>query len=428
MTHLLRSPALLVALLGATAPPAVGQWLPPVQPEAVGLSSERLDRIGDHLRRQVDEGNLAGAVALVARRGRVAYLAAVGMADREARRPMTADAVFRIASQSKAVTSVAIMMLVEEGTIALSDPVARFIPAYARTTVASLTDTGLAIVPARRQITIRDLLTHTAGISYGTDSLVAEAYRAAGLGPAAGFGWYLADRPEPVCATMERLAALPFVAQPGERWVYGYGTDILGCVVERASGLPFDRFLETRIFGPLDMTDTRFFLSSGERGRLTTVYAAKPGGGVERAAEGSRGQGHYVDGPRASFSGGAGLLSTAGDYGRFLQMLLNGGELDGVRLLGPMTVALMTATHADTLFMANGRGFGLGFEILEREGAAGIMGSVGTYGWGGAYHSTYFVDAREQLVAVLLTQHLPAAVSVTSRFRTLVYQAVRERN
>jgi CubicO group peptidase (beta-lactamase class C family) len=398
-----------------------------VKPESVGLSSERLGRLTAYLQDRVREGSVAGAVALVARRGHVAYLAAVGMADREAGRPMTTDAVFRIASQSKAPTSVAIMMLVEEGAIGLNDPVSRFIPSYARTTVAVRTDTGVAVVPARRAVTIRDLLTHTAGISYGMDSIVAERYRAANLGPASGYGWYFADKAEPICVTMERLGTLPFVAQPGARFVYGYGSDILGCVVERASGMPLDAFLEARVFGPLGMRDTRFFLPADQRDRLATVYAARQGGGLERAAEGPRGQGSYADGPRMSFSGGAGLVSTASDYGRFLQMLANGGELEGVRLLSPMTVALMTADHVDSLFATDGRGFGLGFEILEREGAAGMMGSVGTFGWGGAYHSSYFVDPRERLVAVLLTQHLPVAVSLSDRFRTLVFQAVVER-
>jgi CubicO group peptidase (beta-lactamase class C family) len=315
-------------------------------------------------------------------------------------------------------------MLVEEGAIALGDPVSRFIPEFAHTSVATETATGVTITPARRQITIRDLLTHTAGISYGTETVVAERSREAGLGPAAGYGWYLADKTEPICTTMERLATLPFVAQPGERWVYGYNTDILGCVVERASGMPFDRFLETRIFGPLGMRDTHFFLPPDQRDRLTAVYAAKQGGGIERAPDGARGQGSYVDGPRADFSGGAGLLSTASDYGRFLQMLLDGGELEGVRLLSPVSVMLMTANQSDTLYDGKDHGFGLGFEILERDGGDGTMGFAGAFSWGGAYHSSYFVDPHEDLVAVLLTQHLPAAVNVTGRFRTLVYQAI----
>lgn len=203
-----------------------------------------LDRI---LQDAADSNRIGGAVALVMRDGKVVYQRAVGWNDREAGRRMAPDALFRIASQTKALTSVAIMMLVEEGRVALSDRVSRFVPAYASTTVASSSDTGTVIAAARRAITIRDLLTHTAGISYGTDAVVAPLYRAKGLGPAAGWGYYTADKDEPICTTMERLASLPFAAQPGERFVYGYNTDILGCVVERVSGIPLDEFIRTRI-------------------------------------------------------------------------------------------------------------------------------------------------------------------------------------
>jgi CubicO group peptidase (beta-lactamase class C family) len=363
-------------------------------------------------------------VALVLRDGQVVYERAAGWSDKEAGRRMTTDAIFRVASQTKAITSVAIMMLVEEGRVGLGDPVSRFIPAYARTTVLPRADTS-AVAPARRQVTIRDLLTHTAGISYGTDAHVAERYRAQGLGPAAGYGWYTADKDEPVCTTMERLASLPFVAQPGEAFVYGYNTDILGCVVERASGLSLDEFVRTRITGPLGMRDTHFFLPDPKRARLATVYASGPQGALERAPEGARGQGHYVDGPRRNFAGGAGLVSTARDYARFLQMLLNGGSLDGVRLLAPKTVELMTVNHVGTLFNASGLGFGLGFQTVDRPGADG-MASVGSFGWGGAYASTYKVDPREGLVMVFMIQQLPMASDIRDRFATLVYQALLE--
>src|SRR5215210_7650476 len=216
-----------------------------------GFATDRLARIDQMMQRYVDENKIAGAVGLVMRDGRVVYEHAVGWADKEAGRRMTTDAIFRIASQSKAVTSTAIMILLEEGRLALEDPVSRYIPTFARTTVAIKADTGRAIVPAKRAITIRDLLTHTAGISYGTDQIVAPLYAAKGLGPAAGQGWYTADKNEPICTTMERLGTLPFVAQPGTAWVYGYNTDILGCVVERASGIPLDQFVRTRITEPL---------------------------------------------------------------------------------------------------------------------------------------------------------------------------------
>jgi CubicO group peptidase (beta-lactamase class C family) len=339
---------------------------------------------------------------------------------------MTTDAIFRIASQTKALTSVAIMSLAEEGKLALDDPVSRYIPAYRQTTVAVRTDTGRAIVPARRAITIRDLLTHTAGISYGVDSLVGPRYAAKGLGTTAGWAWYTADKDEPICETMERLATLPFVAHPGERFVYGYNTDILGCVVERVAGVSLDEFIRARITAPLKMTDTHFFLPSEKRGRLATVYTRGASDSVARAPDGPRGQGDYVDGPRRSYSGGAGLLATARDYARFLQMLLNGGELDGVRILASKTVELMTTNQTGTLYSQSGLGFGLGFQIIERAGASGRVHSAGTFGWAGAYGSTYEVDPREGLVIIFMSQRLPTRPEIAERLPMLVYQALVE--
>ena len=390
-----------------------------------GFAVDRLARIDQMLQRYVDENQIAGAVGLVMRDGRIVYERAVGWADKESGRRMTTDAIFRIASQTKALTSTAILMLVEEGRIGLTDPVSRYIPQFAQTTVATRSDTGRVIAPAKRAITIRDLLTHTAGISYGTDALVAPLYSAKGLGPAAGWGWYTADKNEPICATMERLATLPFVAQPGEAFVYGYNTDILGCVVERVSGIPLDEFILTRITQPLGMKDTFFFLPPEKRQRLATVYLSDSTGHVHRAPNGARGQGDYVDGPRRSFAGGAGLLSTAHDYSRFLQMLLNGGELDGVRILGPKTIELMTTNQVGNLFSTSGEGFGLAFGTTDRVGANGF-GSVGAWGWGGAYGSMYRVDPKERMLMLFMIQQLPNRTDVASRFPTVVYQALVE--
>ena len=392
----------------------------------LGFDAARLTRIDSVLQRAVDRAEIGGAVALVLKDGEPVYEKAFGWADREADRRMTPDAIFRIASQTKALTSVAAMSLVEEGKLSLGDPVSRFIPAFEHTTVAVRADTGRAIVPAKRRITIHDLLTHTAGISYGTDSLVAPLYASAGLGPAAGWGWYTADKNEPICPTMERLAKLPFVAQPGERFVYGYNTDILGCVVERVTGRPLDEVIRTRITQPLGMKDTYFYLPPANRARLAAVYASGPEMKIGRAPDGPKGQGDYVAGPRRSFSGGAGLLSTARDYARFLQMLLNGGALDGIRVLSPKTVALMTTNQTGTLFSQTGQGFGLGFRTLEQPGADGRIESVGTFGWGGAYGSTYEVDPKEHLVLVFMIQLLPSRSSVPAQFPTLVYQALVE--
>jgi CubicO group peptidase (beta-lactamase class C family) len=414
-----------MALLAAASPVAAQPARASAARGANGFSAERLARVDRFLQQYVDSNRIGGAVALVIRDGQVAYQKSVGWIDQAARRPMTADAIFRIASQSKAITSTAVLILVEEGRIALTDPVSRFIPAYAHTTVASRADSGRTVVPARRQITIQDLLTHTAGISYGGERWIADQYAARGLGPAAGNGWYTADKTEPVCETMERLASLPFVAQPGESFVYGYNTDILGCVVERASGVPLDEFIRTRITGPLGMTDTYFFLPPAKATRLVTLYMNDSTGRSVRAPEGSRGQGHYVEGPRRSFSGGAGIVSTARDYARFLSMILARGEIDGVRILSPRSVDLMTSNQIPTIYAQSGRGFGLGFETVERIGANGYY-SVGSFGWGGAYGSSYMVDPAERMIVVFMINQMPNRTDVASKFPTLVYQALTD--
>jgi CubicO group peptidase (beta-lactamase class C family) len=376
------------------------------------------------LQRYVDTDRVPGIVALVMQDGKVVYEKAFGWADKEAGRRMTTDTVFRIASQTKALTSTAIMQLVEEGALTLNTRASAFIPSFARTSVAVASERGTVTqVPARRPITIRDLLTHTAGVSYGTEPSVAAMYEAKGLGPAAGFGWYTADKDEAVCDTMERLGTLPFVAQPGEAWVYGYNTDILGCIVEKASGMPLDAYLRTRLTEPLGMKDTAFFLAQAGKDRLATVYASADGKYV-RAPDGARGQGHYVDGPRRNFAGGAGLLSTARDYGRFLEAMRRGGTLEGARILSPLSVKLMASNQVGTLHSANGLGFGFGFETVDRFGANG-MSQEGAFGWGGAYGSIYRVDPQARLVMVLMIQLIPNTTDIRDVFPSLVYQALQ---
>jgi CubicO group peptidase (beta-lactamase class C family) len=414
-----------LAIVLVIAPSLVAAQSAPRQAAiARGFSPERLARVDTFLQQYVDSNRIAGAVALVLRDGQVVYERAVGWADREAGRRMTPGAAFRIASQTKALTSIAAMVLLEEGKLALNTPVSRFIPSFARTTVAPRGEAEPQTRPASRAITVRDLLTHTSGYSYGTDSLVADSYRSKGLGPAAGFGWYTADKDESICTTMETLGTLPAVRQPGTAWVYGYNTDILGCVVERASGMPLDQFIRARITEPLGMRDTYFYVPTAGRERLVTVYESDQGNHARRASDGARGQGHYVDGPRRSFSGGAGLVSTARDYGRLLQMLLNGGELNGVRVLSPKSVALMTTNQVDTLYPQKGMGFGFGFAVTERLGADNTLSSEGTYGWGGAYGSSYRVDPKERLVLVFMLNQLPNRADVASLFPNLVYQAL----
>lgn len=412
----------LVALV--LSAPVLGQELPTTAPEDVGMASERLDRLTEALERYVEEGRLPGLVVTVLRHGKVVYSEALGERDQETGAPMTEDAIFRIASQSKAVVSVGIMMLQEQGALLISDPVSRYLPSFASTTVAVPKDAGgYDVVPARRSITIRDLLTHTAGISYGSGP-GADQWEEAGI-----TGWYFAHRDESVRATIDRMPSLPFPAQPGERWIYGYNTDILGAVIESASGQSLEEFLQTRILDPLQMRDTHFYLPTDKRGRFATVYNLRGGNDLTRAPGGSgmTTQGQYVEGPRKSFSGGAGLLSTARDYSRFLQMLLSGGELEGVRLLSPSTVKLMTTNHVGDLYQGPGMGFGLGFSIRMNVGEAGQHGSVGEFGWGGAYHSTYWVDPVEDLVVAYFTQVIPAGgLDDYARLRAMIYSAITE--
>jgi CubicO group peptidase (beta-lactamase class C family) len=394
--------------------------IPTAKPERVGLSTERLERLTRGMQEYVDQRKVAGLVTLVARKGKVAYFKSFGKQDLYRGIAMPTDAIFRIASQSKAVTSTAVMILLEEGRLLLDDPVSKYIPEFASTRVAvpatGKDAKGFTTVPARRLITIRDLLTHTSGISYG-DGLAKDAYAAAGIQ-----GWFLADRPEPIGELVRKLATLPFDAQPGERFIYGYSTDILGYLVERVSGINLDRFIAEKITGPLGMTDTCFFLPQDKIGRLTSVYGVEDKGPGIKLVEDAR-DNFYVNGPKACFSGGAGLLSTAEDYARFLLMLLHGGELDGTRLLSPKSVELMTVDHVGNLY--GSQGFGLGFWVTERLGRNGELGSVGAFGWGGAYHTVYWVDPAEQLVAVLMTQLLPAGSSdLHGKFRALVYQSI----
>ncbi len=412
----------LVMLVLATAIPSVAQELPRARPEQVGMSSTRLQRLTDTLQGYVDKNQLPGAVLLVTRRGQVAYLEAFGQRDRESASPMRPDALFRIASQTKAIVSVGAMILLEEGSLLLTDPVGKHLPEFLHTSVAVPTDAGgYEVVEAKRPITVRDLLTHTSGVSYGGGP-ASDRWAEAGLQ-----GWYFADRDEPIGASVARIAALPFDAQPGDRFVYGYSTDILGALVERVSGQPLDEFLRARVLDPLGMVDTHFYPPEANRDRVATVYSATAAGTVERAPTPGHmvGQGAYLEGPRRSFSAGAGLLSTARDYGRFLQMLLNGGVLNGHRVLSRKTVELMTTDHLDGLTFRPGQGFGLGFSVVEDLGARGLPGSVGEFGWGGAYHSTYWVDPAEELVVVYLTQLIPArGLDDHGKLRALIYQAI----
>jgi CubicO group peptidase (beta-lactamase class C family) len=410
--------AVVAALTFASSQPAQADTL------RNGFSVERLGRVDALLDGYVNDGRIAGIVALVLRDGKPVYQKVVGWADKEANRKMALDTEFRIASQTKAITSAAILILMEEGKLSLNDQAGKYIPSFAKTTVASRENmsAGLAIVPARRPINLKDLLTHTSGYSYGTNPDIASQYEAKGLGPAAGWGWYFADKDEPICESMERLGTLPAVSQPGDQYVYGYNTDILGCIVEKASGMSLADYLQSRILKPLGMKDTHFFVPPEQRDRLATVYGSDADGKAVRQPEDAKGQGHYVDGPRKSYSGGAGLVSTARDYATFLEALRNGGTLGKVRIMSPHAVKLMTTNQVGTIRGANATGFGFGFETHDRYGPG--MESVGSFGWGGAYGTYYRVDPEERLVTVLMIQMLPNSTDIRDKFTSSIYQAL----
>ncbi len=414
----------LVCLLSAVAV-ALASFSAQADTLRNGFSVERLARVDALIDTYVNDGRLAGVVALVLRDGKPVYEHASGWADKEAGRKMSMDTEFRIASQTKALTSVAILQLMEEGKLTIGDRAGKWIPTFEASTVGTKNENGngLTIAAAKRPIQIKDLLTHSAGISYGTEPEVAALYEAKGLGPAAGFGWYFADKDEPICASMERLGTLPFVSQPGEKWVYGYNTDILGCIVEKASGESLDAFIRSHITGPLGMKDTHFFLPPEKRERFAAVYGSDASGKAVRQPEGAKGQGSYVDGPRKSFSGGAGLVSTARDYATFLEALRNGGTLGKVRILSPHAVQLMTTNQIGKLRGDNANGMGFGFDTVDRYGGNG-MESVGSWGWGGAYGTSYRVDPAERLVTVLMIQQLPNNTDFRDKFAAAIYQAL----
>ena len=389
-------------------------------------------RVRSFLETAVSEGRVAGAVGLLARGGEVLSFDAVGMADREAGKEMEKDTLFRIASMTKPITSVAVMMLFDESRLALDDPVSKFIPEFGNARVLK-GDGTLETVEATSEITIRHLLTHTSGITYRFVGIepIATIYDEAGVSDG------LVETEGTIADGVKRLAGLPLLHQPGERWSYGLSTDVLGRVVEVVSGQSLDVFLRERIFMPLGMKDTSFFPPEDQVGRMAAVYAWSEGEGLRRLPEEPISEGHltysttfHFNGPRTYFSGGGGLASTAPDYFRFAQMLRNGGELDSVRILKPETVALMTENHVGDLDM----GLDLGLEPKQRFGlglsvktASDEEGGKGTFGWAGFYHTLFWIDPENDLIAVFLSQlRLPEGQDVAGDFRRTVYEALKE--
>jgi CubicO group peptidase (beta-lactamase class C family) len=389
------------------------------RPETVGLSSSRLARIGQAMQKYVDGEKLAGTLTLVARHGKIAYFEPLGLMDVEAQKPMERDTIFRIYSMSKPVTSVAVMMLYEKGEFLLTDPVHEFIPAFADVRVLTQMPTGIDLVPPQRAITIHDLLTHTAGLAYGLEeSYIDQLYQQAVWDP-------LQRDPEATLAKeVEAIATVPLAYHPGQGWRYSLATFVLGYLVQVVSGMPFDAYLREQIFGPLGMSDTGFYVPPDKIDRLATLYSpSKEEGGLQVVDGGFR-----VTEPGAIPAGGEGLVSTAADYVRFAQMLLNGGALGDVRLLSRKSVELMTMNHLPAgvhPFDNRSSGMGLGVGVVIDLAQSRILGSVGTYGWGGAASTDFWVDPQEDLVGVFMTQLMPSGTyPLHPEVRVAVYQAL----
>jgi CubicO group peptidase (beta-lactamase class C family) len=429
----LQPPTPLAAQAQAPAPTRAAARAPSASratPESVGVASARLERLHRGMQAFVDRREAGGIVTLIAREGKVVDVHASGFQDIESRTPMRTDTIFRIASMTKPVTSVAVMMLYEEGKLLLTDPVSRFIPAFkGQRVLAPGPDAPAEPVPARRDSNIRDLLSHRSGLTYGflNGGLVGAAYRKNNVPDG------LAETPMTLAQAIDALAAQPLISQPGAAWNYSLSTDVLGRVVEVLSGQSLDVFFGERIFKPLGMVDTGFDVPPAKWPRLATVYSPDGAGGI-RPMKDPETFGNTVmspvaqyKGPKTYFSGGAGLVSTARDYARFAQMLLNGGSLDGARLLSPKTVELMTASHTADLppsgLVGGGAQFGLGFRVVTDLGATQTLGSPGLYGWSGIYGTVFWVDPKEKLVAIMLVQRYPGS-PVATAFQPLVYQAL----
>lgn len=424
--------------------PGWAQGLRSVEPVDVGLSVERLNRLEEVVQGYVNDGQIGGAVTLIARNGGQAHLRAYGMSGPG--RPMTTDAIFRIASMTKPVTSVAVMMLYEEGLFKLNDPVGRYLPELASLEVLVASDTRDGTyrrVPARQPVTIRHLLTHTSGIAYrflgelGQDAKIralSDLYRDGGVADGADG---LAENSGTIADLVSALGGVPLLHEPGAAFTYGLSDEVLGRLVEVLSGMTFDEFLKSRLFEPLRMDDTYFYIPDEKVDRIASLYAPDRAGGLSQV-EGSVNGEHLIYSAtysagenRTYFSGGGGLSSTVQDYVRFAQMLLDGGALDGTRILSPVTVDLMTTNHigdipAATLVQPGSGGFGLGLAVRGKPGVDGEIGSEGAYYWSGFFNTMFWVDPKEDLVGILMTQIFPSGSDLQEKFRIMAYQAIIE--
>jgi CubicO group peptidase (beta-lactamase class C family) len=388
--------------------------LPLAAPEEIGLSTTRLARLGEVMAGEIERGRVPGAVALIARRGRLGYFESFGRRDAAGGEPMTKDTIFRIYSMTKPITSVAAMMLWEEGRFLLSDPIGKYLPDLSRLDVAVDRDGEIERVPALRAVTIQDLLRHTSGLTYEFrgSGPVHRMYRSAKVD----------SRAQSNADQVATLGRMPLLHQPGTRWEYGRSTDVVGRLIEVLSGQKLSAFFEQRILAPLGMPDTAFHVPPRHHSRIAEAFGKDPDSGVTV-------QLLEVRDPPTFESGGGGLVSTAADYARFLQMLLNGGTLDGHRLLSRKTIELMTADHLGPVtgapdLLLPGHGFGLGFAVRLHTGIAHVPGSIGQYFWGGLAGTTFWIDPAEQLFALMLIQAPGLRDYYRTLFRDLVYAAV----
>lgn len=412
-------PALLLVAFDAAAAPSDARVLPAARPESVGMSGPRLERIGPAMQRYIDAGLVPGTITAIMRRGKLVHFEVRGNMDAEAGVPMREDTIFRIASMTKPITSVALMMLWERGLFQLRDPVSTYLPEFAEVQVSTTADSSAAtgeLEPPARPMQVRDLLTHTAGL--------ANNY----IGNTAHYESVMSARPEDDLESyIARLASLPLNYHPGTEWQYSGATDVVGRLVEVLSGKPLDVFFAEEIFAPLGMRDTHFFLDEAKAPRLAAQY--KPGDDQRIVLDDPAGSAsRWVSGPKTLFRGAGGLVSTTRDYLRFQQMMLNGGELGGVRLLAPSTVSLMLENHTGDLRLwlaGPGMGFGLGYGVVTDRGAAATPLSLGAAYWGGAYCTLSWLDPDQELVAVVMTQVRPYThINIRQDFQVLTYQAI----
>jgi CubicO group peptidase (beta-lactamase class C family) len=418
----------------------------PASPESAGMSKAALDRVEQHLKlRYIDSGRFPGTQLLIYRRGKIVHSTVQGFADVERKVPVKDDTIFRIYSMTKPITSVAFMMLVEEGRVAIDEPVHKYIPEWKNLGVFQAgTAPAFLTKPPSRPMLIVDLLRHTSGLTYGFQqrSNVDAAYREMRIEEL--------DKGKTLQSVIDELAKLPLEFSPGEAWNYSVSADVIGYLIGKISGKPFEQFLKERIFDPLDMKDTDFFVPAAKAHRFAACYSADPEGGVTLHATDRKGGLTLQDDPTKSsflsppsfFSGGGGLCSTAADYLTFCRVLLNGGELGGVRLLGPKTLKLMTSNHlpggldlpgmSRSLFSEatyNGIGFGLGFAVTMDPAQTLIAGSPGEFNWGGLATTSFFIDPAEELITIFMTQVMPSsAYPLRRELRTMVYAAITDSN